>query len=95
MDLQQTPVMNFDPNSAMGQFVQAQQNALQNFQLPQLQQMHSQGHIQVPAQQVSICCNYSISSGWSKLNTLRCKYLLVLTRHTQKNLVHRFQSSPI
>ncbi|XP_035828283.1 nuclear transcription factor Y subunit alpha isoform X3 [Aplysia californica] len=48
MDLQQTSVMNFDPNTSMGQYVQAQ-NALQNFQLP-LQQLQGQGQIQMPGQ---------------------------------------------
>ena len=40
--------MNFDPNTSMAQYVQAQ-NALQSFQLP-LQQLQGQGHIQIPGQ---------------------------------------------
>lgn len=48
MDLQQNSVMSFDPNTSMGQYVQAQ-NPLQSFQLP-LQQFHNQNQIQLPGQ---------------------------------------------
>ena len=74
MDQNQAQVMNFDPNSSMGQYVQAQQNALQQVQaqnalqnlqqLQPLQQLQGQGQMQVPGQ---VCVEFINHSLWGFL----------------------------